>query len=484
MKKLNIPSKAFFAKAKSIIIDEIIPEFPNPEFNNLRRSIYGNSKILKLIRDRGLTINEISSGVSDRKAYRGYIKQIIRDFKSDRYYRSYYPSKGNAEARAALAIYENYKFRGKGVYNEEDFCLSEGSTGAITIIFEYLKKYFPRGKVLIQSPNYYLYKFAANYYGIGLIEVAPMMDNSNYSFVNVDSLIAGMTDEVKMVILTNPANPSGEIYDRISLSRIMKAAKDKNIIVMADELFGELVFEPEKYVQTDVVAFADYALDNLVVIKGYSKSKNLVGLRVGYMFSKNKELIGAASLISQQRSSYSVASNFTGLIALDCFIQSSRQNPGIKIERIYKDFRGIKAISDKSLPELRTELNRYLKYFKSLMKYYSRTYDLAVKTLGDDVERKFAKNSAFNTIVKISGLDNVNSFDLMINFFLTTGVKTEIGPCFGFSQKTWDRKMGYWLRLTFAKEEKLFKDGLDKFKQFRKLYLKYPDRFLKTDLSF
>lgn len=484
MKKVTIPGKAYFARAKNIITDEIIPENRNLEFNNLRRSIYGNPKILELIRARGISVNEISSGVSDRKAYKGYIRQIVRDFKNDRYYRSYYPSKGNAEARAALAIYENYKFRQGKIYNEEDFCMSEGSTGAITIVFEYLSKYYPKSKVLIQSPNYYLYKFAAKYYGIKPKEVEPTFREKEYSFVNVDSLISGMTNDVKMVIITNPANPSGEVYERKAIERIINRAKNKNIIVMADELFGELVFEPEKYTQSDKVALANCALDNLVIIKGYSKSKNLVGLRIGYMFSKNKELIDAASVISQQRSSYSVASNFTGLIALDCFIQASRQNPDVKIERIYEDFKGIPAISNNPLVKLKNEVDQYLKYYKSLMGYYSSTYDLAIKALGTDVESKFPKKSAFNTIVKISGLDSVNSFDFMINFFLCSGVKTEIGPCFGFNQKTWDKKMGYWLRLTFAKDQKSFKEGIEKFKEFKKLYLKFPDKFLKTGLSF
>ena len=87
-------------------------------------------------------------------------------------------------------------------------------------------------------------------------------------------------------------------------------------------------------------------------------------------------------------------------------------------------------------------------------------------------------------MVKIKGLDNINNFDFMLNCFLTTGLKTEIGPCFGFSQKVWDNKLGFWLRLTFAKDKKLFKEGIEKFIEFKKMYLEKPNLFLKTDLFF
>ena len=72
----------------------------------------------------------------------------------------------------------------------------------------------------------------------------------------------------------------------------------------------------------------------------------------------------------------------------------------------------------------------------------------------------------------------------MLNCFLTTGLKTEIGPCFGFDQKIWDDNLGFWLRLTFAKDKKLFKEGITKFIEFKNTYLRQTDLFLKTGLFF
>lgn len=481
---IKIPSKQYFQKVKQILFKKILFKNKNHEFNNLRRSIYCNERVLKLMAQNNININEISSGVSDRTAYKGYLKQIINDFKKNKYYKNYYPSKGNIEARNALSIYENYKLKSSVNYSPDDFCLTEGSTGAITMIFEYMKKYYPNKEILIQSPNYYLYKFSANYYNLQLKEVMSSIDNNNPSFISVDTMIKNITNATKLIIITNPANPSGEIFNKNNLKKILLISKEKNILVLVDELFAELVFKPDKYVYSDTVASSVNAMSNLVIVKGYSKSKNLVGLRIGYLYSKNKELTEAVSLISQQRSSYSVASNFTGLISLDCFIQSVRYNSVSKIKKVIKDFQIISTIKEKSYFELVKECQSYNRYYESLIKFYSERFDEAINILNGDVEIKFPKKSAFNTIVKIKNLDNVNSFDFMLNCFLTTGLKTEIGPCFGFNQKVWDNKLGFWLRLTFAKDKKLFKEGIIKFIEFKKIYLKSPNLFIKTNLSF
>ena len=492
MSSLAIPDREYFLDIKRILFDEILSKNKINEFNNIRRSIYGNEKILSLLSKNNIRPGQISSGVSDRKAYKGYIKQIISDFSKDKFYREYFPSRGNPEARTALSIYESYKLSTSISYSPEDFCLTEGSTGAITMIFEYFKKNYPDKEILIQSPNYYLYKFAARYYGLNLKELTPTLDNRNPFFISVNSLIFNASKDTKLIILTNPANPSGEIFTKEALRKLFLFAKRRNILILVDELFAELVFQPQEYVYSDQVASELQAMSNLVIVKGFSKSKNLVGLRIGYLYSKNQELIEGIALISQQRSSFSVGSNFTGLICLDAFIQSVRwlslyqKNNDYKrlIKKVYRDFTPVQSITEKTYVNLTCEYEAYQKYFASLMKFYSERFDDSLTFLVKDISAKFPKISAFNTMVKIRNLEGVNSFDFMINCFFTTGLKTEIGPCFGFDQKTWDDTLGFWLRITFAQNKETFIGGLKKFVDFKKIYLGNRKKFLDSGLSF
>jgi len=177
---------------------------------------------------------------------------------------------------------------------------------------------------------------------------------------------------------------------------------------------------------------------------------------------------------------------------MDAFIQSVRFKKIYKnlkdyrstVKEVYKDFCKVATIQEQSNEDMIKEFERYQKYFTSLMDYYSQRFDDSMKILFKDKEFNFPKVSAFNTIVKINNLDKVNSFDFMLNCFFTTGLKTEIGPCFGFDQKTWDDKLGFWLRLTFAKDKKLFKAGINKFIEFKRTYLLKQNLFLKTGLFF
>lgn len=490
--KIKVPKQLYFKKIEKILYDKDL-DIKNKkyEFNAIRRKIYSNKNILNLLTKNKIILSEISSGVSDRKAYQGFINQAVRDLKSNKYYKNYYSSAGNPEARLALSILESYKLV-NNKYSPDDFCLTEGSTGAITIIFEYFKKYFADKEILIQSPNYYLYKFASNYYNLNLKEVMPELDSENLTFISIDIILKNITDKTKLIIITNPANPSGETFSKDDLENLFLIAKKKNILIMVDELFSELMFCPKSYVYSDSVASSVGALNNLVVVKGYSKSKNLVGFRIGYLFSKNRKIIEDINLIAQQRSSFSVASNFTGMITLDTFIQSIRyKNIYIKmsdikllIKETYEEFINVSSIQEKSVNNLKSEFEKYEKYYIFLMNYYSERFDNSIDYLKNDLELSFPKVSAFNTLVKIKGLSKINSFDFMLNCFLTTGLKTEIGPCFGFDQKIWDKKLGFWLRITFAKDKRLLKAGILKFIEFKKIYLKNPELFIKTSLSF
>src|SRR3989338_3422615 len=116
MSSLAIPDREYFLDIKRILFDEILSKNKINEFNNIRMSIYGNEKILSLLSKNNIRPGQISSGVSDRKAYKGYIKQIISDFSKDKFYREYFPSRGNPEARTALSIYESYKLSIQNTY--------------------------------------------------------------------------------------------------------------------------------------------------------------------------------------------------------------------------------------------------------------------------------------------------------------------------------------------------------------------------------
>lgn len=490
MKSFSIPRKSYLQKGFKLLFEsEIKLGEKSYDYYHLNEKIYDCEDFPKLLQLNGVNkIVKISSGTSDRKAYKGYITQSIADLKNNTYYRNYSSPKGNKLARRALAIMETYKLGNSEYFTLDDICLTSGSTGAITLVFEYLKNDFPDKEILIATPAYYVYKFAAKYWQLSFKEIFPI---KRTTFKCIDELINNISDKTKLIVLTQPSNPSGEVYTPEELRRLLTIAKRKDILILVDELFFDLIFKAKNYFGTTTTASSIDALENLAIIRGYSKNKNLAAFRLGYLLSKNKKLMDFAEKSSEVRQCFPVASNNTGLIGLDAFIQSvgylSGDKPSLKlITKLKKEFNFIESINSKTDKQLLSIYKNYKKYSKKILDFYSTNYDIAMEILKGEIEIATPKEAAFNTFVKIKELDNINFFDFCFNFYLTCGVETQIGPCYAFDQKIWQRdpKLGFWLRISFARNRKQFIYGLRKFIEFKKLYLNNKNKFLETNLCF
>lgn len=492
MKSLSIPNQMYLNRVKKIIYGkEIDIENTRCDFNTLRRKIFNNGSLESLLATNGIpTTYEISSGTSDIPCWNGYKKQLITDIKDNTYYRDYTTAKGNQDAREAIAYMESNKPLCKTTYEADDICLTEGSTGAITSIFEYLKQTYPDGEALISTPNYYLYAFAARYVKMAYKECFGVPTEKNPSFLSVDVLLEAITNKTKLVVITNPSNPSGEIYRRQDLLRLYTVCNKRNILLMVDELFGELIFSGQSYQYVDTVVPNNSK--NLIIIKGFSKTKNLPGLRIGYALSKNRVLIDAISLISQERQCFPVASSFTGIICLDAFIWSVLNRQFCRKEQLQKSVQTIiqsfpksKTLEQKTRRQLVAEVNSYITYRTTVLQMYANLYDFTVEKFKNDSEILMPKQTAFNTFIKIRFEKPVNYFDFMLNLYITTGVKIEFSPCFGLNQKQWENnsKLGFWLRITFAKDRKTLDEGIRRFIQFKKYYLANQNFYISTNMS-
>ena len=488
-KAIKIPEKLYFKKAYRIV-SALIEK--NTDFNRIRRLIFNSEDLQNLMKSIGIkNTYEISSGTSDRIAFGPYLDKICSDIKKSYYYREYTTAKGSLEARKALAIFESIKFQKLESYSVEDICLTEGATEAISLFFEYFKNNFKNKEIIIGVPNYYISKFAAKYFNLKVKEVLTL--NKEKSFVSVNQIINAISNKTKLIILTNPSNPSGELFTRKDLKKLIRIAKQKNIFIMIDELFCELVFNIKEYADSDLIARELKALNNLIIIKGYSKTKNLAAFRIGYVLTKNREITNSIAKIAEQRRCFPSASNNTGLICLDSFIQSVFYQINMSeksiLEIIYETknkYESVKTIYEMNIKELEYVCIQYQKYLKKTLDFYSTMFDKASKILDQESLIKCKKQSAFNTFIKIKNLSKVNFFDFILNLYLTTGVKIEIGPGFGFDQRRWetDKKLGFWLRITFAKDKICFTEGLKKFIEFKNIYVKNREKFLQTNLYF
>ena len=94
-----------------------------------------------------------------------------------------------------------------------------------------------------------------------------------------EQLLEKITPKTKALVLPYPNNPTGAVMRRDELEKIAEVLRDKNIIVLSDEIYSELTFGDEKHVS---IADIDGMRDRTIVINGFSKAFAMTGWRLGF----------------------------------------------------------------------------------------------------------------------------------------------------------------------------------------------------------
>lgn len=103
-----------------------------------------------------------------------------------------------------------------------------------------------------------------------------------------------VSDKTKALILNSPNNPTGAVYSDREFMNIMRWALARNIFVISDEIYDQLVFPPAK--MTSAITWFAQCPELVAVVNGLSKSYAMTGWRVGFMAAQ-PELIKAVSII-------------------------------------------------------------------------------------------------------------------------------------------------------------------------------------------
>ena len=149
--------------------------------------------------------------------------------------------------------------------------------GAKPIMFYALLALVDEGdEVIYPDPGFPIYESMTRYAG-GTPVPLRLREEKDFQF-DRDELHALVTPRTKMIILNSPHNPTGGVLAREDLEAIAHIAKDHDITVMADEIYGRLVYEGE---QISIASLPGMA-ERTIVLDGFSKSYAMTGWRLGY----------------------------------------------------------------------------------------------------------------------------------------------------------------------------------------------------------
>lgn len=137
-------------------------------------------------------------------------------------------------------------------------------------------------EILVPGPTYPPYMSYVKFFGGRPVSYETVEENGWQP--NIDDLRRKVTAKTRAVVLINPNNPCGALYDEKVVKRIVDLAGERNILLISDEIYDRIVFK------TGFVSAAHLANDVSVVgMNGFSKTYLMTGWRLGYMYFHDPE---------------------------------------------------------------------------------------------------------------------------------------------------------------------------------------------------
>lgn len=187
---------------------------------------------------------------------------------------SQYPDPYCRELVAAISDYEN-------IPKEQILC----GNGAAELIFSLCQALRPK-KALLLAPSFSEYESALQSVGCR-VERWRLPEEQGFALTE-DFLEALNQFDGSLLMLCNPNNPTGQVIERGMMERILSACRRKGIFLFVDECFLDLTEGGEALTLKGALS----GRKNLLLLKAFTKSYGMAGLRLGYCLSGNSQLLG------------------------------------------------------------------------------------------------------------------------------------------------------------------------------------------------
>lgn len=186
----------------------------------------------------------------------------------------YTANAGLLELRNEICRYNERKF-GVTYDPRNEVLVTVGGSEAIDAMIRSVVN--PGDEVLIPEPSFVCYKPITIMAG-GKPVIIETKEEDDFRLLP-EQLREKITDKTKLLILPYPNNPTGGVMSKADLEAIAEVLRDTNILVLSDEIYGELRYSDEKHT---VFSSIEGMKERTVVVNGFSKAFAMTGWRLGY----------------------------------------------------------------------------------------------------------------------------------------------------------------------------------------------------------
>jgi aspartate aminotransferase len=280
-----------------------------------RGNLMPDSPIRKLVplsdkaKEKGRKVYHLNIGQPDLPTPENAI-QAIRNI--DRKILEYSPSEGIKSFREKLAAYYH-------TFNidvtADDIIITTGGSEAVT--FAFLACLDPGDEIIVPEPAYANYTAFAILAG-AVIKSIPSKIDEGFALPPVKEFEKLITPRTKGIMICNPNNPTGYLYNRTEMNQIRDLVKKYDLYLFSDEVYREFCYTGAPYIS----AFHLQGIEqNVVLIDSVSKRYSECGIRIGALITKNLALKKNVMKFCQAR----LSPPLIGQIAAEASLENNKE---------------------------------------------------------------------------------------------------------------------------------------------------------------
>lgn len=257
-----------------------------PSISNRAKSMQASplrklASIAEARKKNGIKVYHLNIGQPDLPTDPIFYDQLL---KIPRTTVAYAPSNGMPQTIKAWKKY----FEQVGIqFEENEIIVTQG--GSEAIIFAMSTICDTDEEIIVFEPFYTNYNGFATLANVKLVPI-PLSIQNGFHLPSEEEIEKYITPKTKGILITNPSNPTGTVYSREELQRLVNLVQKYNLFLMSDEVYREFAYEGEF---VSVMDFPEIS-QQTILLDSASKRFNLCGARIGVLASHNQDVVQSA----------------------------------------------------------------------------------------------------------------------------------------------------------------------------------------------
>lgn len=420
----------------------------------------------------------LSSGLNWLDPPSMYTKYYLEEVKKNHFIKNYSINSGYPILLDVIRYYENFKFTGSIESNENDMdiCITAGGTSAIAFLFNYLCAQNTTAKFLFVGLSYYVFYFCIE--RLHLEHYTLVSGQKNRILPNLDEIIYYLdNNKVDYIVLTSPQNPSGEIYDEIEFTSLVKEMKKRNIKLVLDVCQMDEFNHIDTYVNFNRIASTLEFSNEMLIINSLSKTRSIPGARIGYIvggkevidyissqneyYYSNHPLIYITPIVMDMLFKIIKLKSSTGLLVdfkVDIKIFKQKIIGKLGLELYHSLFKNVFSNIEEEYHIFGEEISQQYSIFKSNMNYL-------LDKLHHFIDAFTPLQGGFNFCIKLK--NTKSKFQMEYTELMSKSIMSLLLPESSFNGFIVNANDDpFWIRITVALQKDIFEDIVDRMYSF------------------